>query len=51
MYYSKAISKDQYNLDTLKYESQLGHIRSKSYSKVQSTCQKLDQKRITDQAR
>ena len=26
-------------------------VRSKSYSKVQSTCQKLDPKRITDQAR
>ena len=41
MYYSKAISKDQCNLDTLKYESQMGLIISKL---DQNIVQKLNQK-------
>ena len=41
MYYSKAISKDQYNLDTLKYESQMGLIISKL---DQNIVQNLNQK-------
>ena len=41
MYYSKAISKDQCNLDTLKYESLLGLIISKL---DQNIVQNLNQK-------